>query len=177
MSKRKKFKRICMVMVVLMVFMGSRISYAESRVFVGNLSLQKYGTGELRRFGFLVYEAQLWAGANPAEPPIALQLTYKRDIPSIGIVNASVDHMRELGASEQQLAVWGPAMTRIFPDVKPGDQIVGIYRPGTAIFLYNNREIGQINDAEFARLFFGIWLDPRTTEPKLRNRLLLVGTG
>lgn len=177
MSKRKKFERICKLMVVLIVWMSSGISYAESRVFPGNLSLQKYGTGELRRFGFLVYEAQLWAGANPAEPPIALQLTYKRDIPGAKIVNASVDHMRELGASEQQLANWGPAMTRIFPNVKPGDQIVGIYRPGTAIFMYNNREIGQINDAEFARLFFGIWLDPRTTEPKLRNSLLQVGAG
>ena len=108
---------------------------------------------------------------------MALQLTYKRDIAGIKIANASVDHMRELGASEQQLAVWGPAMARMFPDVKPGDQIVGIYRPGAATFLYNNREIGQINDAEFARLFFGIWLDPRTTEPKLRSRLLQAGTG
>lgn len=175
MRKQKKLKRIFMAMVALMVLAASDVGYAESRVFVGNLSLQKYGAGELRRFGFLVYEAQLWGGANPAEPPIALQLTYKRDIPGARIVNASVDHMRELGASEQQLAVWEPAMTRIFPDVKLGDQIVGIYRPGTAIFLYNNREIGQINDAEFARLFFGIWLDPRTTEPKLRNRLMQVG--
>ena len=68
-------------------------------------------------------------------------------------------------------------MAKIFPDVKPGDQIVGIYRAGAATFLYNNREIGQINDPEFARLFFGIWLDPRTTEPKLRNRLLQTGMG
>ncbi len=166
-----------LVLVALMVLMGSGVSFAESRVFGGNLSLQKYGSGELRRFGFLVYEAQLWAGSNPAEPPIALQLTYKRDIAGFKIANASVDHMRELGASEQQLAVWGPAMAKIFPDVKPGDQIIGIYRPGTAIFLYNNREIGQINDADFARLFFGIWLDPRTAEPKLRNRLLQGGTG
>lgn len=177
MIEQIKFNRICMAMVFLMVLMGSGTGYAESRVFFGNLSLQKYGTGELRRFGFLVYEAQLWAGANPAEPPLALQLTYKRDIPGARIVNASVDHMRELGASEQQLAVWGAAMTRIFPDVKPGDQIVGIYRPGTVTFLYNTREIGQINDGEFARLFFGIWLDPRTVEPKLRNRLLQVDAG
>lgn len=148
---------------------------AETRHFGTDLTLQKYGTGELRRFGFLVYEAQLWGGANPAVPPIALQLTYKRDIAGVKIVDASVDRMRALGADEQQLAAWGAAMNRIFPDVKPGDQIIGIYRPGAATFLYNNREIGQINDAEFARLFFGIWLDPRTTEPKLRSRLLQLG--
>lgn len=151
--------------------------YAETRLFSGNLNLQKYGTGELKRFGFLVYEAQLWAGANPGEAPLALQLTYKRDIAGSKIVAASVDQMRALGADEQRLGIWTAAMARIFPDVKPGDQIVGIYRPGVAVFLYNNREIGQINDPEFARLFFGIWLDPRTSEPKLRERLLQPGTG
>jgi hypothetical protein len=151
--------------------------FAESRIFSGNLTLQKYGSGELRRFGFLVYEAQLWAGTNPAEPPIALQLTYKRDIAGLKIANASLDHMRDLGATDQQLALWGPALTRIFPDVRPGDQIIGIYRAGTATFLFNNREIGQVNDADFARLFFGIWLDPRTAEPKLRQRLMQAGTG
>lgn len=178
MIERAKISRTYLVMMVaLMVLMGSGSSSAESRIFAGNLSLQKYGTGELRRFGFLVYEAQLWAGSNPAEPPIALQLTYKRDIAGLKIANASIEHMRELGASEQQLAVWGTVMSKIFPDVKPGDQIVGIYRQGAATFFYNNREIGQINDAEFARLFFGIWLDPRTTEPKLRARLLQAGTG
>lgn len=150
---------------------------AETRDFSGGLTLKKYGSGELRRFGFLVYEAQLWGAANPVEPPIALQLTYKRDIAGAKIVDASVDQMRELGANEKQLADWAGAMSRIFPNVKPGDQIIGLYQPGSATFFYNNREVGQIRDAEFARLFFGIWLDPRTSEPKLRSRLLQPGAG
>lgn len=163
----------CFAVLIGLFFLALPLtSEAETRVFSGNLKLQKYGTGELRRFGFLVYEAQLWAGSSPSEPPIALQLTYKRDITGHKIVDASIDHMRALGADERQLGIWASAMAKIFPDVKSGDQIVGIYRPGAATFLYNNREIGQINDPEFARLFFGIWLDPRTTEPKLRNRLL-----
>ena len=31
---------------------------------------------------------------------------------------------------------------------------------------------GELRDAEFARLFFGIWLSPRTSEPALREALL-----
>ena len=85
--------------------------------------------------------------------------------------------MRALGANDRQLADWSVAMSRIFPDVKAGDQIVGIYRPGSATFLYNNREIGQIRDPDFARLFFGIWLDPRTSAPRLRSKLLQSGAG
>lgn len=152
-------------------------AYPEVSQAIASASLKPYGTGEFRRFGFLVYEAQLWAGNNPMEPPIALQLTYKREIAGAKIVEASVDQMRALGADETRLAVWAAAMAKIFPNVKPGDQIVGIYRPGSAVFLYNNQEVGQVNDPEFARLFFGIWLNPRTSEPKLRERLLLRRAG
>lgn len=164
---------LCLVLGLL----GALSAAGETRDFSGGLTLQKYGSGEMRRFGFLVYEAQLWAAANPSDPPIALQLTYKRDIAGARIVDASVDQMRALGANDRQLADWSVAMSRIFPDVKPGDQIVGIYRPGSATFLYNNREIGQIRDPDFARLFFGIWLDPRTSEPLLRSKLLQSGAG
>ena len=165
------------LLAALSMLVISPSAYPQSIPSMANSALKPYGTAEFRRFGFLVYEAQLWAGNNPTEPPIALQLTYKREIAGSKIAEASVDQMRALGADEQRLEVWGAAMHRIFPNVKPGDQIVGIYRPGSAVFLYNNREIGQVNDPEFARLFFGIWLDPRTSEPKLRERLLLQGAG
>lgn len=166
---------ICLALLMLLAH--SVECYAETRLFGGNLNLQKYGSGEFKRFGFLVYEAQLWAGTNSGSPPLALQLTYKRHIAGEKIVSASVDQMRALGADEQRLKLWSGAMSSIFPDVKPGDQIVGVYRPDKAIFFYNNREIGQVNDPEFAQMFFGIWLDPRTSEPRLRERLLQPGAG
>lgn len=156
---------------------GVGTAQAEVQALVPDMKLQRYGSGELRRFGFLVYEASLWAGQDPKAPPLALALTYKRDIAGQRIVDASLDQMRGLGASDQQLADWSAAMRRIFPDVKPGDQIVGVYRSGSATFFYNQREIGQIRDPDFARLFFGIWLDPKTSEPGLRSRLLRPGAG
>ena len=166
--------------LTLLVLCSVPAVYAEAKDLTRELGLQRYGSGELRRFGFLIYEAQLWGvgnTANPAQPPMALQLTYKREIAGKKIVEASVDQMRALGANESQLDAWAVAMSRIFPDVKPGDQLVGIYRPGSATFIYNNREIGEVKDPDFARLFFGIWLDPRTSEPRLREKLLSSGAG
>ena len=166
--------------LTLLVLCSVPAVYAEAKDLTRELGLQRYGSGELRRFGFLIYEAQLWGvgnTANPAQPPMALQLTYKREIAGKKIVEASVDQMRALGANESQLDAWAVAMSRIFPDVKPGDQLVGIYRPGSATFIYNNREIGEVRDPDFARLFFGIWLDPRTSEPRLREKLLSSGAG
>lgn len=175
---KRRISRYAMIGILsLWAASGQGQAQAEVLSMTPDLKLQRYGSGELRRFGFLVYEASLWAGPDPKTPPLALELTYKRDIPGQRIVDASVDQMRGLGASDQQLTVWSATLRRIFPDVKPGDQIVGVYRPGSATFFYNRREIGQIRDPDFARLFFGIWLDPKTSEPALRSRLLLSGAG
>ena len=35
-----------------------------------------------------------------------------------------------------------------------------------------DKVVGEVADPEFARLFFGIWLSPNTSEPSLRQALL-----
>jgi hypothetical protein len=135
---------------------------------------QRWGTGEFRRFGFLVYEATLWsAGDDPQRPPLALKLTYKRKISGRDIAEASVKEIRNLGiADEKQLAQWGEKMAKIFPDVRPGDHILGVHLPEGARFFYNDQLVGSIEEPAFARAFFAIWLDPKTSAPDLRTALL-----
>ncbi|MGB4064520.1 MAG: chalcone isomerase family protein [Azonexus sp.] len=134
--------------------------------------LKRWGNGEFRRFGFLVYEATLWADDDPQRPPLALRLDYKRTLAGAAIAEASVKEMRSLGADEASLKRWGQQMTRIFPDVKDGDYIIGQFEPGVARFYFNGRLVGEVADADFARAFFGIWLDPKTSAPGLRAALL-----
>ncbi|PKO49139.1 MAG: hypothetical protein CVU31_02310 [Betaproteobacteria bacterium HGW-Betaproteobacteria-4] len=134
--------------------------------------LKRWGNGEFRRFGFLVYEATLWAGDDPQRPPLALRLDYKRTIAGAAIAEASVKEMRGLGADEASLLRWGERMTRLFPDVKAGDFIVGEYAPSVARFYFNGRLLGEVADGDFARAFFGIWLDAKTSAPGLRAALL-----
>ena len=135
---------------------------------------KRWGTGEFRRFGFLVYEATLWAaGDDPLRPPLALKLTYKRHIAGKDIAEASVKEIRNLGiADSAQLKRWGEQMGRIFPDVKPGDHILGLHLPEGARFFYNDQPAGTVDDPAFARAFFAIWLDSKTSAPDLRAALL-----
>ena len=135
---------------------------------------RRWGSGEFRRFGFLVYEATLWAGGeDPLRPPLALKLTYKRNISGQDIAEASVKEIRNLGlADEAVLRNWGEQMARIFPDVRPGDHILGLQLPEGARFFLNDRPLGAIDDPAFARAFFAIWLDARTSAPELRAALL-----
>jgi len=135
---------------------------------------KRWGSGEFRRFGFLIYEATLWAaGEDPVRPPLALKLTYKRQIAGRDITEASVKEIRNLGvANEALLKVWGEQMGRIFPDVRPGDHLIGVHLQEGARFFHNDRDVGKIADPVFARAFFGIWLDTRTSAPELRAALL-----
>jgi hypothetical protein len=64
-------------------------------------------------------------------------------------------------------------MARLFPDVQKGDRITGLHQPGQAARFYlNGRLLGDISDPAFSRRFFGIWLSPQTSQPRMREQLL-----
>ena len=137
------------------------------------------GQGSLRFLGFEIYQARLWtaAGFDPADygaHPLALELTYQRDFTSEAIAKRSLEEMRRVGRfSDQQGQRWLRALQAALPDVKAGDRLTGIYQPGVgAVFRMGSRVVGEVADPEFARLFFGIWLSPQTSEPGLRQSLI-----
>jgi hypothetical protein len=139
-------------------------------------SLKAQGGGELRYFGFHVYDGWYWSPVRgfSLEHPLALDLHYKRSLDGHAIAARSVDEIAKLGlGTPEQRARWGEAMRGLFPDVARGDRLTGVsLPPGRARFFHNGRPIGEIDDREFARAFFGIWLDPRTSRPDYRKRLL-----
>lgn len=137
------------------------------------------GEGRLRFLGLHVYDALLWtqrplAASDAERAPVALELRYARSLRGALIAERSIDEMRRVSAfDEEQAQRWLGAMKQLFPDVNAGDRITGVHRPGEgARFHVNGRLAGEVRDPLFARLFFGIWLSPRTSEPQLRNALL-----
>ncbi|HRD67860.1 MAG TPA: chalcone isomerase family protein [Candidatus Competibacter sp.] len=135
--------------------------------------LKRWGSGELRRFGLLIYEATLWAEEHPTRPPLALEITYRRSVSGRRIVEASIAEMRGLNVFDEiRLERWRGAMIRIFPDVRAGDRLIGLYLSRGAHFYRNEAWIGGVEEPEFAEAFFSIWLDVRTSAPDLRAALL-----
>ena len=136
------------------------------------------GMGVMRFFGLHIYDIRLWSPAplagDGASQPLALELVYARKLAGEKIASRSLDEMRRIGPfNEAQGASWLAAMTQLFPDVQAGDRLTGVQRPGqSARFYFNGQRRGEVLDADFARLFFGIWLSPRTSEPKLRAQML-----
>jgi hypothetical protein len=142
-------------------------------------SKQVVGSARLRVWGFEVYDARLFAGprfdsARFAEQPLALELSYLRNLKGPAIAERSLDEMRDLETiAPAQAETWLAAMRGLFPDVKKGDRITGVHQPGRgALFYLNDRLLGEVADTQFSRLFFGIWLSPKTSQPAMRETLL-----
>jgi hypothetical protein len=140
---------------------------------------QVAGEARLTWFGFHVYDAKLFVAPDfdprdPAREPFALELTYARALEGRAIAETSRDEIARLGfGTEASRNRWYEAMLRIFPDVDAGLRIAGVNVPGRGVrFLVDGQERGSIDDVEFARAFFAIWLDPRTRSPKVREGLL-----
>ena len=137
------------------------------------------GSGRLRFMGLHIYDARLWAGTPPpgsdwAATPFALELIYGRALSGERIAERSLTEMKRQGDIAEPVATrWLATMKQLFPDVKEGDRITGLNVPGSgARFFVNGALRGEPRDADFARVFFGIWLSPRTSEPALREALL-----
>jgi len=134
------------------------------------------GQGEMRWFGLRLYSAELWSSRERFDPEsmYALSLRYARSFDGQRLSSASIDEMRRLGYKDDaQLARWQQTMNRVFPDVKEGDVLTGVYLPEKgAVFYLGNRLLEEVADPAFAQAFFAIWLDPRTREPGLRRQLL-----
>lgn len=140
---------------------------------------QLLGAATLRWFGLHVYDIRLWADdaqalAHPERAPLALELRYARALEGARIAERSLQEMQGIGAVPGDRGErWLAAMRAIFPDVSKGDRITGLQLPGEAtVFWFNGHPRGEVRDAEFTRLFFGIWLSPRTSQPALREALL-----
>ncbi len=142
------------------------------------VGLRPAGQGRLTWFGLHVYDARLWVEsafqpASATRHRVALELTYHRALRAADIARRSIAEMERSGPIAPADAQRWQAQLQLLPDVRPGDRILGLHLPGQAAHFYvNGRFAGRIADAAFAERFFGIWLAPATSEPRLREALL-----
>jgi hypothetical protein len=140
---------------------------------------QLAGQGLLRFWGLEIYRARLWVApgfraSDYAAQPLALELAYLRDFSAQDIARRSLKEMQRVGPfTPAQGERWQQALQAALPDVQAGDRLTGLYQPGQGVvFQKNGQQVGAVDDPAFARLFFGIWLSPQTSEPALRQALL-----
>jgi hypothetical protein len=174
-----KVARLLLCAVVCLAILAGAFSSATYASTTTGPALTLVGEGTLRWMGMKVYDAKLFAEEIKStqdlfEHAFALELTYALNLKGQKIAQRSLEEIKKLRwGTGQDHQGWLKQMVRIFPDVRSGDRIRGVYDPGKSVtFFLNDQLIGKVEDPRFAQGFFAIWLDPRTSEPKLRQKLL-----
>ncbi len=171
-----RLERIALAVLLLAASFAAAARELPSVVLADAPGLDLHGSAEMRRFGFKIYTARLWTGAEGYRPgrPFALDLEYAVNLKGERLTDVSIDEMRGLGLRNNALLErWRVAMAEAFPDVKKGDRLVGLALPGQeARFYSNDRHLATIKDPAFVDAFFSIWLDHGTSAPEVRAALL-----
>jgi hypothetical protein len=167
-------RNLFLLLAALVIYANSASATNVIEASIPNASIVGHGT--LSYVLWDVYEATLYAPQGRWSPnrPFALSIKYHCAIDGKDIADRSVEEIRKQGFSDEiKLATWNEQMKSIFPDVKNGTILSAVYIPGKQTIFYEGDEpIGTIKGDDFGKLFFGIWLSEKTSEPDLRRALL-----
>jgi len=162
------------LMLALLIMSITAVIAREPLELPQHLSSAKLqGSGQLTWWGFHVYDAAFYRLGSLSSLEFALDLRYQKSFSGKSIANRSVEEMKRIGVSDDQAHSWGKELASFLPNVESGQTLTAIYVPkqGTS-FYFEGKQIALIPGAEFSKAFFGIWLDPKTSAPKLRAELL-----
>jgi len=163
-----------LLMLVLLNMAITAVIAREPLELPQHLSSAKLqGSGRLTWWGLHIYDAAFYRVGSLSSPEFALDLRYQKSFSGKSIANRSIDEMKRIGVSDDQAHNWGKELISFLPNVESGQTLTAIYTPrqGTS-FYFEGKQIAQIPGTEFSKAFFGIWLDPKTSAPKLRTELL-----
>jgi len=178
--------RVAAASALCSALMGMPPAHAD-RLFPPTLSLHDHafelnGQGVLRFARVLsIYSAALYLGEGIGpdraldDVPRRLEVEYKISAKASLLRETTLDILRR-NFSEAELA---PVMDRVetigawWPDFQPGEQAALTYIPGRGTELtVNGISRGTIPGADFARMYFSIWLGEQPASEKLRDALL-----
>jgi hypothetical protein len=130
-------------------------------------------------FGLEIYHISLWSSPEwmPEkwnQHPFALSLVYSRNLSGEDIAKRSIVEIKKQRVISSDMAQqWLSQLSALIPSVKPGDRLTGVYQPsGDLVFWMGSKKLGTIKDAALSEAFMGIWISTKTSEPKMREKLL-----
>ncbi|RXF03612.1 chalcone isomerase family protein [Pseudoalteromonas phenolica] len=123
-----------------------------------------------------LYKAELFGKTSSYQadtPPVALKITYLRDIDKVDLIEATLDQWVHIGYENEAIPNWVSQLEQIWPDIKEGSQLtIRVHPDGTSDFYDATSKIGNMNDPQFGKAFLAIWLSEKTSEPELRAQLI-----
>ena len=166
--------KILLALATSILLLTSNV-FARDPTFIDGLlnPAKLQGSGRFNWWGFHIYDASFYRAGTPSSPEFALDIRYQKSFSGVAIANSSAEEMKKMGVPDAQVTLWSKELAKAFPNIESGQTLTAVYAPkqGT-IFYHDGKRIALIPGVEFSKAFFGIWLDPKTSAPKLRSELL-----
>lgn len=166
-------------LLLIAVLAFAAVSHAQADINAAANHLDKpalVGKARMKVMLWKVFDASLYAsnGQYDSEKPFALSLSYLRNLTSKKIVEKTISEMKkQKRESASTLLNWRNQLSQIIPDVDKKTNITGVRdEHGHTVFYRNGNLIGRIEDRNFTRGFFDIWLGKSTSKPRFRKKLL-----
>ncbi len=135
--------------------------------------LKMVGSGTFNFMFWKIYDISLLTASgsySEGEQPLALAITYARDIEGKQLVSTTIDEWERQDINWQEN--WSTRLMEIFPDITEGDQLLlRVDEQYNSNFYFNEQPIGVIEDSAFTDAFLAIWLSSDTRSQKLTREL------
>ncbi|OGR81168.1 MAG: hypothetical protein A2X32_08560 [Elusimicrobia bacterium GWC2_64_44] len=159
------------------------VSMPVSLQFEGK-KLELNGLGLRTKVVFKVYVAGLYleklskSGEEIAasEQLKRVELSFLRKVDGADVAKAIADGFtNNAGAALPALKDRIAKFEKLIPDVKKGDRLLFVYRPGAAAGVelqYNGASLGKIEGKDFGDALLRVWLGPKPSDKDLQDGLL-----
>jgi len=148
----------------------------------GDITLERKGVSQLTvGYVFKVHAAAFYqeASRGPSDVfgdrPRHLEVHYLRNISRDAFIDAAEDMLAKQHSAAEIASIREgiQQINTLYQDVKTGDRYALTYTPGAGTELFfNGQSKGVIPGAEFARIYFSIWLGPKHPYQDFRDRLV-----
>tara|TARA_R110002050_G_scaffold118195_2_gene235378 strand:+ start:3698 stop:4270 length:573 start_codon:yes stop_codon:yes gene_type:complete len=135
------------------------------------------GQGSVTKYMFTVYKLALWAENNQYKysNKLALQAWQEIEVTQEDLIKETLKKIYDNNhVSDEKLGQYEGYLKKIYPaNIKPKQTWTVIYIPNKSIdFYFNGKPYGKVKDMDFAKKYFGIWMNPAGEFKDLRQNLL-----
>jgi len=164
-------KKLLAMLILIPSISGT--SEVEQEVFQSHKLI---GEGTLKVLMWEVYDLRLYTDGTVFswQDKFMLEFDYSRELKKESVIDASLKEFKlQPNVTEKDIKAWEMYLKQVIQPVQKGEKATIQWVPdGQIIFHYEGSKPAVIENEQFARAFFNIWLGEQTSRPKLRSQLL-----
>ena len=143
----------------------------------GELAYKEVGSAKFSVLFWDIYNSTLYTKSGrylheQSPESLLFKIEYFKDITADELIERTVQQWQHLGIPKSQYANYIPKLKVIWPDISKGDSLTILVSEKKSTFYFNDKQVGDIEEKNFSRIFLDIWLSPNTSQAQLRAKLI-----